>query len=91
MKISSKLKRLLNPFLHALFWVGFGAAFWGAFEMAFQATEYAPHTDSAIWSGTFGFPFFHHYIYGFIMVGVVWILVYIIDFFLERNKAKINE
>ena len=86
--MNKKLQRLINPIIHALFWIGFGAAFWGAFEMAFQAAVYAPNTSSAVWSGTFGPPFFHHYIYGFILVGVAWITYHLLKFSRTRREKK---
>lgn len=87
-----KIKRLINPFLHAIFWIGFGAAFWGAFEFAFKLAERGV-IESAVWSGTFGFPFFHHYIYGFILVGTAWILYHLLKFIIgykDRNNGEIR-
>ena len=80
-----RLKRYINPFIHALFWIGFGSAFWGAYEIAFDAYE-AGLIESPIWSGTFGFPFFHHYIYGFILVGVAWIIYHLIEKFINEEN-----
>ena len=83
--MNRKIWRLINPILYALFWIGYGAAFWGAFEFAFKLAERGI-IESAVWSGTFGFPFFHHYIYGFIMVGVAWVLIPLIQFLIKNGK-----
>jgi hypothetical protein len=45
-----------------IFLLGFGTAFWGAFEMAYQSNNHP------IWSGTWGYPIPHHYVIGFVMI-----------------------
>jgi len=45
---------------HILFNLGFTTLFWGAFEFAYEL-------GVPVWSGTFGFPFLHHYIIGAII------------------------
>lgn len=45
-------------------WVGFAVALVGSFEQALKASA------SPIWSSVFGFPVLHHYLAGFIVLGV---------------------
>ena len=82
--MNRRLKRFITPFIHALFWIGFGAAFWGAFEMAYQATG-CGLTEHPFWSGTWGAPIPHHYVVGFILVGVAWIAYTVLSF---RSRRK---
>ena len=53
---------------HTGFWIGYITAFWGAFEMAYQSP------NDPIWSGTFGWPIPHHYIWGFVIVALFFVL-----------------
>ena len=59
---------------HLIFLVGYGTAFWGAFEMAYQSGSHA------IWSGTWGFPFPHHYVVGFMLVGLSYFMFTMDDY-----------
>lgn len=67
---------------HIFFWVGYCTALWGAFEMAYQSPS------DPIWSGTFGFPFPHHYIIGFVVLAILFILVTREDYISVCNKIK---
>lgn len=53
--------------------------------MAYQAAEYGPQTEHPIFSGTFGGIVPHHYIVGFILIGVAWFAYF---FFKLRRKRK---
>jgi hypothetical protein len=46
-------------------WLGYGAALWGSFEWACTLTEQGL-IASPVWSGALGYPFPHHYIWGFV-------------------------
>lgn len=60
------MNRLLK---HVLFWIGFLTAFWGSFEMAYDSGSHP------IWSGTWGPPIPHHYVIGFVIVGISYFLL----------------
>ncbi len=49
---------------HIGIWFGFAIALAGSFEQALQAS------GSPIWSSILGFPILHHYLLGFIILGV---------------------
>lgn len=61
--------------LEGLYWVFFGMAFWGAFELAVQAP------CDPVWSGTWGYPVPHHYIVGFCGLA----LIRVLKWFKARN------
>ena len=65
-----ELKMKINKGLlkHVLFFVGFITAFWGSFEMAYQSGNHP------IWSGTWGFPIVHHYVVGYIIIIIVYLM-----------------
>ena len=52
---------------HVIFWIGLLTAFWQWFEYGFKLME-AGIIQSAIWSGTLGYPIPHHGMVGFILV-----------------------
>ena len=61
-----------EAFLWGLFLFFYGMAFWGAYEFAYIVPGVHP-----VWSGTWGPPFPHHYIVGFIgMVPCVYWLTF---------------
>ena len=55
---------------------------YGAFEMAYKLQELGA-IESAIWSGQFGFPFLHHYLWGVLGAGLT-ILILMAMFY--RNE-----
>ena len=64
---------------HILFWVSYLTAFWGAFEMAYQSGSHP------IWSGTWGFPVLHHYVFGFVGIFVIYISFTKNDFIIKED------
>lgn len=67
---------------HILFNLGFWMFWWGAFEMAYQSPNHP------IWSGTFGYPIFHHYIFGAILtyISYLFLAVHAGDFIFKTEK-----
>ena len=57
-----------------LFAFGFGTSLWGSFEFAYTLYENG-FIDSPIWSGTFGGYIPHHYLVGFIITAIGFILI----------------
>ena len=55
---------------------------YGAFELAYKLQELGA-IESAIWSGQFGFPFVHHYLWGVIGAGVC---IFILMFLFYKNE-----
>jgi len=60
---------------HTLFWIGYVTAFWGAYEIAYDAAR-AGIIEHPIWSGTWGFPIPHHWVFGFGLAGVMWLAIH---------------
>ena len=76
MKLNQKL------IYHVGFWAAMLTAFWGSFEQAVQAG------NDPIWSGTLGFPFLHHYIIGYIILIIFYILLTYQDFVVLAYKIR---
>lgn len=66
----------IDTILEGLFWLALATAFWGAFEFSCQAAIHP------IWSGTWGYPYPHHYILGF--AGII--LERFIRFMINRRE-----
>jgi hypothetical protein len=62
------IKRRERPILWTAFLFGGCAAFWGSFEAFTTLTELGV-IASPVWSGTFGYPYPHHYIWGTALAG----------------------
>ena len=77
--MASSLRKILSSLSLFGIGVGYTLAFSGAFEQALD-------TGNPIWSSVFGFPFFHHYIYGFIILGIS-----IIGYMVIQNVKKIKK
>jgi len=54
------------------FGLSYGTALWGAFELAVQSGSHP------VWSGTWGYPVPHHYLFGFGGVLVCFIVLCIV-------------
>lgn len=69
MVLSEKYRQVL---IQIIFWSGFLTALHGSVE---QAIFFADTTGgSALWSSWFGPPILHHYLIGFILIAVGWII-----------------
>ena len=69
MGLSEKYRQIL---IQIIFWSGFLTALHGSVE---QAIFFADTTGgSALWSSWFGPPILHHYLIGFILIAVGWII-----------------
>ena len=71
----------LSSGLSALFVFGYSTALWGAYEIAYDA-------GTPLWSGTFGPPWLHHYLVGFILAGVSFIGIMVVLLYLLLQKEK---
>ena len=69
MGLSEKYRQIL---IQILFWSGFLAALHGSVEQAIFFTDTTG--GSALWSSWFGPPILHHYLIGFILIAVGWII-----------------
>jgi len=67
---------------HVLFWLFYLTAFWGAFEMAYDAG------CNPLWSAVWGFPIPHHYVTGFIGLALTYFLFTKDDWDLEGLLSK---
>ncbi|MGD2201307.1 MAG: hypothetical protein PVJ38_06740 [Candidatus Bathyarchaeota archaeon] len=80
---------------HIIFWLFYITAFWGAFEQAYNAPGHP------LWSDTWSLPLPvpHHYVVGFIGMGVAYFLFTMEDWTLhddireelERIRAEMDE
>lgn len=66
-------KRFIVWISQYLIWLGFGIALAGSFEQALDASKC--NGGSPFWSSVAGIPFPHHYIDGFLILGVC-LLIY---------------
>ena len=58
--------------IQIIFWSGFISALHGSVEQAIFFAD--TNGGSALWSSWFGPPILHHYLIGFILIAVGWIL-----------------
>lgn len=77
--------KYVRRILRALLLLGYATAFWGTWEFATTLNEHGL-IPSPIWSGALGAPIPHHYIIGFICVGVGVIGIE----WTRRNECKNN-
>ena len=76
-------KKILKLILLSMGFIFFlSTTLYGAFEMAYHLQELG-EIESAIWSGQFGFPFLHHYLWGVLGAGLT-ILILMAMFY--RNE-----
>ena len=69
MGLSEKYRQVL---IQIVFWSGFISALHGSVEQALFFAD--TNGGSALWSSWFGPPILHHYLIGFILIAVGWIL-----------------
>lgn len=82
MRLTEKRRKLGIQFL---FWAGFAIALHGSVEQAIFFAN--THGGSALWSSWFGPPFIHHYLIGFILIALGWIIFS----FLKNNDSITNK
>ena len=69
LELSKKYGQIL---VQIIFWSGFVVALHGSVEQAIFFAD--TNGGSALWSSWFGPPILHHYLIGFILIAVGWIL-----------------
>ena len=69
MGLSEKYRQVL---IQIIFWSGFVTALHGSVEQAIFFAD--TNGGSALWSSWFGPPTLHHYLIGFILIAVGWII-----------------
>ena len=76
------IEKYRQLWIQIIFWSGFAIALHGSVE---QAIFFANTNEgSALWSSWFGPPILHHYLIGFILVALGWII-----FSLVKNNDSI--
>ena len=69
MGLSEKYRQML---VQVIFWSGFVLALHGSVEQAIFFSNI--NGGSALWSSWFGSPILHHYLIGFILIALGWVI-----------------